>query len=220
MKTIDNSQIHLHLSSSRGVNELTSGTSFHTFDPNNNQHSRSFKDIEKWHDLIMYPGKTQAFEIKAKSSVVIIPLVGQLKCHFNQQDLEIQVEQILNLCFKEAQELRIENPYQENAINFLFIELKTICAPGHSIVNFKLGHNNLRVIPLKKGKLHIGEFEGRQEDEIYFSEPSDLLIFIVQGVFEVQERLLETRDVLSLTDVSKLEFEALSHNGVILIAEL
>nr|WP_276368981.1 hypothetical protein [Chryseolinea sp. H1M3-3] len=44
--------------------------------------------------------------------------------------------------------------------------------------------------------------------------------FVLEGAFEFQNRLLEQRDGLSLSNVSELEFEALSNDAILLLFEL
>ena len=48
----------------------------------------------------------------------------------------------------------------------------------------------------------------------------DEFVFIIEGAFEVQNRLLEARDGLSLWNLSKLEFEALSNDAILMIIEV
>lgn len=49
---------------------------------------------------------------------------------------------------------------------------------------------------------------------------NSIFIFVIEGIFEVQNRLLHARDGLSLTDIDTVELEALSNDAVILLLEL
>ncbi|WP_042722311.1 hypothetical protein, partial [Flavobacterium sp. B17] len=57
---------------------------------------------------------------------------------------------------------------------------------------------------------------------IYSLYHSNKIIFgmVINGAFEFQNRLLETRDSILLRDIQILEFEALSENALIIFFEI
>lgn len=68
----------------------------------------------------------------------------------------------------------------------------------------------------------IGKFSGRK-DLVYQKKKYDhsLFVFIIEGAFETEGRLLHARDGLSLTGrESEIELEALSNDAIALIVEL
>lgn len=70
-------------------------------------------------------------------------------------------------------------------------------------------------------KLTIGKFTGREETVYNVSDPrAGVFFFVVQGAFEVQYRLLESRDGLSLWSTPEIELEALSNDAIILAVEV
>ena len=46
---------------------------------------------------------------------------------------------------------------------------------------------------------------------------SNVFAFVIDGVFEVQDRLLHARDGLALSNFKAIDFEALSNESVILL---
>lgn len=48
---------------------------------------------------------------------------------------------------------------------------------------------------------------------------SGLFIFVIEGAFEVQGRLLHARDGLALWDIEAAEMEVLSNDAVIMVIE-
>lgn len=53
------------------------------------------------------------------------------------------------------------------------------------------------------------------------SKRNSLFVFVIQGVFEVQGRLLHARDGLGLWDEeNEVELEALSNDAIVLLTEL
>jgi quercetin 2,3-dioxygenase len=45
-------------------------------------------------------------------------------------------------------------------------------------------------------------------------------MFVIEGAFEVQNRLLQRKDGLLLPEAGEVEFVALSDNGILLVIEL
>ena len=43
---------------------------------------------------------------------------------------------------------------------------------------------------------------------------------VINGAFEIQNRLLENRDAIILWEITELEFEALSENALIIFFEI
>ena len=69
----------------------------------------------------------------------------------------------------------------------------------------------------------IGRYAGRAEDRYQPRERKNgVFVFVLSGVFEVQNRLLHQRDGLSLTNVQngEVDFEALSNDAVLLLLEV
>ena len=67
----------------------------------------------------------------------------------------------------------------------------------------------------------IGIFDGREEGRYILREQSHGIFgMVINGAFEFQNRLLENRDAVLITDIEELEFEALSENAIILFFEV
>jgi redox-sensitive bicupin YhaK (pirin superfamily) len=66
--------------------------------------------------------------------------------------------------------------------------------------------------------LFIGQYDGRAEGIFTSWNPNhSAFIFVIEGAFEVQNRLLERRDGLALRNAEMVEFEALSNGAIVLI---
>ena len=67
----------------------------------------------------------------------------------------------------------------------------------------------------------IGQYDGRKESVYTLKNPQNgIFVFVIEGVFEVQNRLLHARDGLALPDISEIELEALSNDAVVLLLEI
>ncbi len=74
-----------------------------------------------------------------------------------------------------------------------------------------------------QGHGFIGRYAGRSEDSFRPRQRQNgVFVFILSGVFEVQNRLLHQRDGLSLTNIQggKVDFEALSTDAVLLVLDI
>ena len=77
------------------------------------------------------------------------------------------------------------------------------------------------ILKMKSFHLHFGVFDGRREAEYRLENPENgIFAFVINGAFELENRLLEARDGLALWDTDKLELEALSENAILLLLEV
>ncbi|MHA4737333.1 pirin family protein [Dyadobacter sp. MSC1_007] len=122
----------------------------------------------------------------------------------------------------------ITNPYTDEPVNYLQIRindnplLSTPMPLSGITTQFDLSKVNVLLpIPGHDGSsahLFIGKYDGREEGIFTIKNPDQkAFIFIIEGAFEVQNRLLEKRDGLALGNVREIEFEALSDGAVLLI---
>ncbi len=69
--------------------------------------------------------------------------------------------------------------------------------------------------------IFIAKLDGRSEIiHTAAQSGSGFFVFVIEGAFEVQHRLLEARDGLSLLGIIELEAEALSDDAILLMIEL
>ena len=92
------------------------------------------------------------------------------------------------------------------------------------ILSFDIQNDKNNLIELytnKNTKYLLGKFLGREEITYQLSQNGrSAFVFVVEGAFEVQYRLLEVRDGLAIWNLPKVEIEALSNDAIILLIEL
>jgi hypothetical protein len=67
----------------------------------------------------------------------------------------------------------------------------------------------------------IGKFSGRTDTSYMPQNPANTcFVFVIEGAFEVQNRLVYSKDGILLPEAGEVEFEALSNDGILLIFEL
>ena len=66
----------------------------------------------------------------------------------------------------------------------------------------------------------MGKYDGRREGVFKLTKDTHTVFaFVIEGAFEVQNRLLHARDGLGLWNLDEVEFEALSNEAIILLIE-
>ncbi|NOS92406.1 MAG: hypothetical protein HOP30_10825 [Cyclobacteriaceae bacterium] len=117
-----------------------------------------------------------------------------------------------------ASAYEIENSYLNHEIHFLEIDFQY----GSSFAEAQLFNlNNRNVLQSlmdidASTKLLIGKFDGRMDTTLSVELHAEIFTFILGGVFEVQNRLLQEREGLWLKGTSQIEFEGLAKEGIIL----
>lgn len=117
----------------------------------------------------------------------------------------------------------IENPFEADLVSYLHLVVSRVdFKAGLELHTFNLGqHSNslLKLVEVDNAcQFLIGQFDGRAEFNQALDGPyKDGFIFIIDGVFEVQNRLLHPRDGLLLSQVQEFDFEALANNSIILL---
>lgn len=68
---------------------------------------------------------------------------------------------------------------------------------------------------------YIGLYDGRKKGNYTLQNPKNgLFTFVANGAFEFENRLLESRDGLSISRITSVDFEALSENAILLVMEI
>jgi hypothetical protein len=160
-------------------------------------------------------GSRQLEIVPDKTSVILLPIEGELSIQAGETNRMISPQQVLILSSNQV--ILIENRIQSETSRFYAIQIldDTLETGIHS---FHLTARNELIPLLESGvfQLNLGLYDGRKEGVQLVNKKKHLFISIINGVFEVQNRLMETTDSLLATNPSKIEFEALSENAIIL----
>ena len=153
--------------------------------------------------------------------VLILPLIGALEISKSGQELLIGTGQIAQFWVKAGEEISIQNPYENESVNYLEIWLKPqeSFLKNDRVIDFSLQQNELLEIAKDQwpAQLFLAKIDGRQEIDLAFDSPKNVFAFVVNGVFELQNCLLETRTALALTDIQQLEAEGLAVDNLLLM---
>ncbi|MEZ4968626.1 MAG: hypothetical protein R2814_02970 [Flavobacteriaceae bacterium] len=173
-------------------------------------------------EVLIACGKKK-YTVSEDTLLVLIPLVGSLKIS-NVTDNGEQLlapNEIASFLIRESASYYVNNLHKDQAINYLQIYLNVQASPIQNCfgdVQNNVLHTILKTVECQ---VNFGVFDGRKEVEYTLENQNNgIFVFVINGVFEVQHRLLESRDALALWDVGKIELESLSENAILLVLEL
>lgn len=225
----DQSQGKMYLAAERGHTETGWFRSYNTFNFGNyrHEHKAPFGPLYVFNDDTLAGGKKISLLVEEDSTIILLPTVGAIifvDSHGNESIVEAGQAQVY--AARKNTSLLIGNPYDEELINFLQIWIRhpvqTLAEPAVS--SFDLVHHKNKLVEIKPAgschKTFIGKFTGREEALHKVGSGNGLFAFVLEGAFEVQYRLLETRDGLALWNVEDVELEALSNDAIILLVEV
>ncbi len=237
-------EAQIYLAAQRGCTQTEFLRSYHGFnfgayyDPSRT----AFGSLYLLNDDTLQAGASLSLRVEINTTVLLLPVVGGLEYAGNRAGEAIVTTDFLApgqvgvLQLASGMTYTVTNPYETEAINFLQIWFSSPAenfVPGVQHTQFSLTTKNTllplfdpeytQTNPRRHG--YIGQFNGRHE-ETYLVNGStppghggQVFVFVLQGVFEVANRLLQERDGLALhySHDALVEFEALSNEAIILL---
>lgn len=236
-------QAQIYLSDQRGCSQLDFFRSYHGFNFGSYQAEgrEPFGALQVLNDDVLMAGHRVCMQVERSTNVVILPLVGGLGYKSDAGKGFLEAGQVLILSLTSGMTYEISNPYDTETINYLAIWLINSSDDfkvAHQINSFDFQIKN-RLFPVfdladdasfgnTASRAFIGRYEGRQEGiyPVYSGRDKGLatgvFVFVLQGAFEVQNRLLHERDGLALLAIQngEVEFEALSNDAMLLLLDV
>jgi quercetin 2,3-dioxygenase len=154
--------------------------------------------------------------------IVLLPLVGAIEIFKENESKIIDSGEIAYISMKPNEEIFVQNPYENELVNYLEIWIQSESRFEENIFCklFNLDNNRNKLIDISHeniaDKILIGKFDGREEGVSSLIN-NQAFALVISGVFEVNNRLLESRTALSLWNINELEFEGLGRENIILI---
>ncbi len=224
----------IYLESLRGQFQTKGFRSLRTF--NFEEYSaadrQSFGTLEVLNDETLMPECSCELQVEKFCQIILLPMVGAIEVEEKGgEPYFVNSGEALFLLASSDRTYTITNPYPDEAINYLQIRvddsqfLSTPMPSSGITVQFDLSERNV-LLPVQgyngsSAQLFIGRYHGRAEGIFTSRQPShSAFIFVVEGAFEVQNRLLERRDGLALRNAEDIEFEALSNGAVIVVIDV
>jgi hypothetical protein len=224
----------IYLSKHRGCSQTDWHRSYHTFNFGSyfNEHKRTFNNLRTLNDDTLKASSTIKHQVQDDILVLLVPLVGALE-YKNSLGIQGSLDVGQSLIFPafKGTEFEISNPYNNELINYLHLELTGGKEQSNTpvVAEFDLNTHENKLVPFFAdgyennpgiASIHLGKFNGREEGTHAVKHSAQgIFVFIVEGAFEVQNRLLQPRDGLALWNIDQIEFEALSNDAIMLVVE-
>ena len=226
----DSSKAKIFLAGERGHTETEWFRSYNTFNFGSYQseHKKPFGNLYVLNDDTLAAGRSFSMRVEEDSAILLLPVVGAVEYKDDISNKHLLHAGQIFFCFvPKGTTYILTNPYEEELVNFIqaWFTLGLTDNTFSSLLSCNLDEAQNTLIEIIKPQNGIrclaGKFDGRKEG-LFSASPksSRVFVFIIQGAFEVQNRLLETRDGLALWETAEVEFEALSNEAIILFIEM
>lgn len=236
---ISQSNGKIFLAGERGHSERDWFRSYNTFNFGlyQHEHKTPFGPLYVLNDDTLAGGRSLMQCMERDSDVILIPTVGAIHYSDNTgNETLIEAGQAQLHFVRKGTTFEISNPYEQGLVNFIQIWIardgmvSSTATPQLFPFDLEQNKNKLiQIIAVNADVQHhagvfsvsIGKFSGRQETVYNVSKAeTGVFFFVLQGAFEVQYRLLEARDGLSLWNIPEIELEAFSNDAIILAIEV
>jgi hypothetical protein len=225
----------IYLADQRGCTESEIYRSFHTFNYGkfHRKDKQSFGKLEILNDDILAGESFVSHIADEFSSTLLIPLVGKVKYSVDGVPYGSSDAGQMDLISAPASSIiEITNPYEKDLVNFLHLQIITGERSPHVLVrkfDFDIDTRKNTLLHFEPAsaeassfpRITIGKFDGRQEAQLTLKDASKRsFVFVIEGAFEVENRLLQARDGLAIRNTKSIDLEALSNGAVVLVIEV
>ena len=233
MNTTKNLITTIYPAAQRIVEETDKFRRYSTFDVNDKfLVRRQFGSLLQVNDVTLAPLEALTVTASSDLCIVLVPTVGVIECWNVVKEL-IFTGNACRYMMSEGEELKIKNPLSDRLVTYIQFNfnVSSIDFSDHLFSIEPLDNNKNKLVELfstpdisseqSNSIARIGMYDGRQKDS--FAATSDknyLFVLVLQGAFEVEDRLLEASDALGIYDCRAIEFEALSNDAIILLIQM
>jgi hypothetical protein len=187
----------------------------------------AFGNLEVLNEGILAPLQKVSRLISINTEVILLPLFGGIVYKDKQGSEDfIRIEQIKHLSLKSWDFFELSNPYETENVSYLEIWFSTKASnsgENSSKKDFSFSERNKMnsLFNFSATKGFIGSYDGRKEGLYQLENKNNgIFVFVINGAFEVENRLLQAKDGLSLSEIESVEWEALSENAILLLLEI
>lgn len=164
-------------------------------------------------DITLLPDKGLDLPPGTGESRLLLPLVGGVGLSYGQENRFLSPGE----WFRSGLSLHVHNPFGK-PVNLLLLRFAVPArgfTPGLIRESFALDSSLTPFALSAPFDISVGAFGERQTTEKKLRAPG-LLAYVIEGIFEVQDRLLNSRDALSLPGITSFDFECFTPGGIIL----
>ena len=161
--------------------------------------------------------------IEKSGYLILIPLLNDIRLDMFGFKWKIEVNQIFVYYLKEGSEIRIDgvNGTEFSYFYSLFLDHE-YAKVERTLLPVDLKRENLlmKVVKHDKFNVYLGKYELSKKGNLPLKRKErDWLVLSITGVFEVHDRLIESRDVLQLNTNEYIDYESLSTESLLMAIE-
>lgn len=188
---------------------------------------KPFGTLKVLNEGILAPSQKTFTIIEADTEMFLLPLFGGIEYKDSLGNIDfIRIEQVKHISVQKGTSFEISNPYDIENVSYLEIGFSAKMGnfnPTCNRLNFGFSERNKMNLLFEFSSTigFIGSYDGRKDG--FYTLKNNLngvFVFVISGAFEVENRLLQEKDGLSLKEVETIEWEALSENAVLLLFEV
>lgn len=161
------------------------------------------------------------------TALLLLPLFGGIDYKDSSGNKRfIGVEQIGIIAAEKGSSYEISNGYQHENVSFLamgfnadVLDFGRNYKPSH----FDLSQKNqlISLFDISNAWGFIGIYEGRKEGFYTLKRNGNaIFVFIISGVFEIENRLVASKDGIRLSGIGSFSWEALSESALFVVLEI
>ena len=220
----------IYLANQRGCSGAEWFRSYYTFNFGEfRRESRTpFGSLLAFNEHTLKEGRIFSFVHTEAVKVLLIPVAGELNYRSGDVEGTVDVGQVSYSVLPAGVPLELSNRYASNSINFLHVCVRADNTihdnyPRTFTSNFDNNSTELAALNVSSDELFfIGKLSGREDVVLQrkLQCSSGIFIYQISGTCEVNGRLLLPGDALSLMRVETIEFEALTHEAIVFVAEI
>ena len=184
---------------------------------------KPYRNIQLINDETLAAQQKVVYTAQQNQDVLIIPLVGALDCKTTAEPVLVNTEQSFLFSANAGMPFEIQNPYEKELINFIQIRFDNTGIyrePLLKTFDFTVKNHLFPLAVTDNYAVFTGMFAGREEGTYTPKNTQNgIFAYVIHGAFEFQNRLIESRDGLAISEAETIEFEALSENAILLLFE-
>lgn len=161
--------------------------------------------------------------IKESGYLILLPLMNNIRLNMNGFNWKIEVNQSFIYYLEKGSIIDIEGEYSNDYSYFyslFLVKEKQQIAKMIVPIDFERENRLEKIIRHDLFNVFLGKFDLRRESEIPMKKVErNWLIISLTGIFEIHNRLIESRDLLEIKSDEHVEFESLSENSLLMVID-
>ncbi|HAR73308.1 MAG TPA: hypothetical protein DCR77_07870 [Flavobacteriaceae bacterium] len=161
--------------------------------------------------------------IKESGYLILLPLMNNIRLNMNGFNWKIEVNQSFIYYLEKGTIIDIEGEYSNDYSYFyslFLVKEKQQIAKMIVPIDFERENRLEKIIRHDLFNVFLGKFDLRRESEIPMKKVErNWLVISLTGIFEIHNRLIESRDLLEIKSDEHIEFESLSENSLLMVID-